>query len=262
MPIIQVNSKQINFWTPNTPRSDGREVILFVHGAGGGQLTWSFQKAFFERDFIPIILELPGHGDSGGEGEETVEAYADHVYTFIKALRLPTVYLVGHSMGGAITQTVALRHPEILKGVVLVGTGARLKVLPMILDGIQTHFEATVQEITRLAFSQKASPKLIERGIEYLMRCPPDVLRGDYLACDRFDLMDKIAKIELSTLIVVGKDDELTPVKYSEFLHGRIKGSRLRVLAGAGHMVMLESPEAFNETLRAFVANPTVSGRS
>ena len=191
-----------------------------------------------------------------------MEAYAVHVHAFIKELRLPKIFLVGHSMGGAITQTLALRYPEVLKAIVLVGTGARLKVLPSILEGIQSHFEATVEMITRLAFSQKASPKLIERGIEYLMRCPPNVLYGDYRACDRFDLMDEIGKIELPTLVVCGEDDQLTPVKFSEFLHSRIRGSTLRVLPGAGHMVMLESPEAFNEALRAFITGPTVSGRS
>jgi pimeloyl-ACP methyl ester carboxylesterase len=191
-----------------------------------------------------------------------VEAYADHVYTFIRELRLPRLFLVGHSMGGAITQTLALRHPEVLKAIVLVGTGARLKVLPLILEGIQNNFKAAVEKITRLAFSEKASSVLIERGIEYLMRCPPKVIFGDYLACDRFDLIDEIGKINLPTLIVCGEDDTLTPVKYSEFLHSRIRGSTLRVLPGAGHMVMLESPEAFNEALRTFVRNLTVSGRS
>jgi pimeloyl-ACP methyl ester carboxylesterase len=262
MPIIQVNNRSIHYWTPTEKRPDRKEVLLFVHGAGGGQLTWTFQKAYFENDFQPVLLELPGHGDSGGEGEETVEAYADHVHAFIKELRLPRLFVVGHSMGGAITQTLALRHPEALKAIVLVGTGAKLKVWPLILEGLQNNFKDAVEKITRLAFSQKASSVLIERGIEYLMRCPPKVLFGDYRACDRFDLMDEIEKIELPTLIVCGEDDTLTPVKYSEFLHSRIRGSTLRVLPGAGHMVMLESPEAFNEALRTFITNPTVSGRS
>jgi pimeloyl-ACP methyl ester carboxylesterase len=262
MPIIQVNNRSIHYWTPTEKHPDQREVLLFVHGAGGGELTWTFQKAYFERDFRPILLELPGHGDSGGGGEETVGAYADHVHAFIKELRLPKLFVIGHSMGGAITQTLALRYPEALKAIVLVGTGARLKVLPLVLEGIQGNFKTAVEKITRLAFSQKASSVLIERGIEYLMRCPPKVLFGDYLACDRFDLMDEIEKIELPALIVCGEDDTLTPVKYSEFLHGRIRGSMLRVLSGAGHMVMLESPEAFNEALRAFITSPTVSGRS
>jgi pimeloyl-ACP methyl ester carboxylesterase len=261
MPILRVNNRPIHYWTPTEKCPDQREVLLFVHGAGGGQLTWTFQKAYFEKDFQPVLLELPGHGASGGEGEETVEAYADHVHAFIKELRLPRLFLVGHSMGGAITQTLALRHPEVLKAIVLVGTGARLKVLPSILEGIN-NFKTTVEMITRLAFSQKASPMLIERGIEYLMHCPPKVLLGDYTACDRFDLMDEIEKIELPTLIVCGEDDTLTPVKYSEFLHGRIRGSTLRVIPGAGHMVMLESPEAFNEALRAFITDPIVSGRN
>jgi pimeloyl-ACP methyl ester carboxylesterase len=262
MPILRVNNRSIHYWTPTGKQTDQKEILLFVHGAGGGQLTWTYQKAYFEKEFQPILLELPGHGDSGGEGEDRIEAYADHVHAFITKLRLPKIFLVGHSMGGAITQMLALRHPEAFKAITLVGTGARLRVLPLVLEGLQSNFKSTVEKITRFAFSQKASPVLIERGIDYLMRCPPKVLHGDYLACDRFDLMDEIGKIELPALIMCGEDDVLTPVKYSEFLHSRIKDSTLRVLPAAGHMVMLESPEAFNDALRAFVAGPAASAGS
>ncbi len=156
-------------------------------------------------------------------------------------------------MGGAIVQTLALTHPEIIRGIVLVGTGARLKVLPAVLDGIKKNFEETVSKIVRFAFSRKASPELIEGGIEYLMRCRPEVLYGDFLACDRFDLMKEVKKIDLPTLILCGEEDEMTPVKYSEFLHHHIKPSRLEILPGAGHMVMMESPEAFNRKVREFI---------
>ena len=223
MPIFRVGEKGISYWAARREISEKRETVLFIHGAGGGQLSWIFQKGFFEKEFNPIIIELPGHGESGGEGEEEIERYADHVYGFLKALNLQQLFLVGHSMGGAIVQTLALTHPEMIRGIVLVGTGARLKVLPAVLNGIKNNFEETVRKIVRYAFSRKASPELIEGGIEHLMKCRPQVLYGDFLACDRFDLMKEVEKIDLPTLIICGEEDELTPVKYSEFLHHHIR---------------------------------------
>ncbi|HUL38234.1 MAG TPA: alpha/beta hydrolase [Thermodesulfobacteriota bacterium] len=253
MPIVRIDGKQINYWTGRRGLVEGRETVLFVHGAGGGQYTWSFQKGFFEKEFNPMIIELPGHGESEGEGEQEIGRYAEHVYGFLKALGLEKVFLVGHSMGGAIVQTLGLTYPEMVKGIVLVGTGARLKVLPLILDGIKDNFKETVQKINQFAYSQKVPADLIEKGVSLMLQCRPEVLYGDFLACDRFDLMNEVEKIDLPALIVCGDDDQLTPVKYSQFLYSRIKGSRLEVLPKAGHMVMMESPHEFNEKIKEFM---------
>ncbi len=219
MAIVRIDDKQIGYWIGRGGLSEGRETILFIHGAGGGQYTWSYQKSFFQKQFNPIIIELPGHGESGGEGEEEIEKYADHVHAFLKALGLRKIFLVGHSMGGAISQTLALTYPEMIKGIVLVGTGARLKVFPMILEGIKTNFKETIPQIVRFAYSRKTPPELIKRGVDDMMRCRPEVLYGDFLACDRFDFMNEVEKIGLPTLILCGDDDQLTPVKYSQFSH-------------------------------------------
>jgi pimeloyl-ACP methyl ester carboxylesterase len=156
-------------------------------------------------------------------------------------------------MGGAITQTLALTHPEVIQGIVLVGTGARLKVLPLILDGVKSHFEETVRKIVHFSYSRKTPSDLIERGVLDMMRNRPAVLYGDFLACDRFNVMSEVEKIRIPTLILCGDVDELTPVKYSQFLQDRIKGSRLEVLSDAGHMVMMEAAEAFNEKTGEFI---------
>jgi pimeloyl-ACP methyl ester carboxylesterase len=257
MPFVKVTGTKISYWTGRKSLLEGRELVLFIHGAGGGQYTWSYQKSFFERRFNPVIMELPGHGESGGKGEEAIGNYAEHVYSFLKTLGLSKVFLVGHSMGGAITQTLALAHPELIKGIVLVGTGARLKVLSMILKGIREKFEETVKQINQFAYSRKASLDLIEEGVLGMMRCRPEVLYGDFLACDRFDIMKEVEKIKIPTLILCGNEDKLTPVKYSQFLLQCIKGSKLETFPNAGHMVMMESAEAFNEKIGKFIANPT-----
>jgi pimeloyl-ACP methyl ester carboxylesterase len=262
MPIVDLNGKRISYWTGRKSLLDGGEFVLFIHGAGGGQYTWSHQKAFFEKSFNPVVIELPGHGESGGGGEEEIGRYAEHVHSFMKNLGLSKVFLVGHSMGGAITQTVALKDPEGIQGIILVGTGARLRVLPLILDGIKRDFETTIREIVKFSYSRKAPGELIERGTSDLMRCRPEVLLGDFLACDRFDLMKEVEKIKVPTLVLCGDEDELTPIKYSRFLSQRIEGSRLEILPNAGHMVMMEAAEAFNRIIGEFVLNPTFSGNS
>lgn len=254
MPIVRISGKQISYWKGRGEIFEGREVVLFIHGAGGGEFTWSYQKGFFEKQFDPIIIELPGHGKSEGEGEQEIERYAQHVRAFLKAVKLSKVSLIGHSMGGAIVQTLALNHPEAIHKIVLVGTGARLRVLPAILNGIKDHFEETVRKITQFAYSRKAPLDLIDKGISNLMRCRPEVLHSDFLACDRFDLMKEVGKIDLPTLILCGEEDEMTPIRYSEFLHDCIKNSKMEVLPDAGHMVMMESPQAFNEKVQKFVA--------
>jgi len=255
MPVVLIGDRKIHYWIGRDGLSDRKEAVLFIHGAGGGQFVWSFQKAFFERRYNPIILELPGHGESGGEGEEDIGRYAEHVRSFLKTLDLQDVFLVGHSMGGAIVQSMALNFPEVIKGIVLAGTGARLRVVPMILNGIQNRFEETVRNITRFAYFQKTWSDLIEKGISDLLGCRPQVLYGDFLACDRFDVTAAVGNIDTPTLILCGKEDELTPVKYSQFLHEKIKGSQLEVLPNAGHMVMIESPEAFNEKIHQFISD-------
>ncbi len=253
MPTYRAGEKGISYWTAEKKGFVSGGTILFIHGAGGGQRSWVFQKGFFEGEFNPTIIELPGHGETGGRGEEEIGKYAEHVYGFLKTLDLGRLFLVGHSMGGAIVQTLALTHPEILKGIVLVGTGARLRVLPAVLEGIKKNFEKTVREIVRFAFSRKASPDLVESGVEYLLECPPEVLYGDFLACDRFDFMKEAEKIDLPALVICGAEDEMTPVKYSEFLHHQIKRSRLEIVPGAGHMVMMEAPDVFNAKIKEFI---------
>ena len=140
------------------------EKVLFLHGAGGSTASWYFQKGL-QTVCEVVLVDLPGHGKSGGEGLRTIEGYVESVRAVITENGLEGCYLVGHSMGGAIAISLALAAPELLAGLVLVGTGARLKVFPKILEGILNDKEATVRAITGFAFSRKASPALIESGL-------------------------------------------------------------------------------------------------
>jgi pimeloyl-ACP methyl ester carboxylesterase len=148
--------------------------------------------------------------------------------------------VVGHSMGGAVAQQLALGRVGRVSSLVLVGTGARLRVAPAILNGIREDFDGAVDLITRYAWSSSADAALIELGRRDLRDTGPDVLLDDFRACDRFDVMERLGEIDCPTLVIGGSADRLTPLKYSRYLSERIAGARLVTVPGAGHMVMLE----------------------
>jgi len=138
-------------------------------------------------------------------------------------------------------------------GLVLVATGARLRVAPAILEAIRTDFEGAVRLITRFAWSSETPPSLTELGRQALLEAGPDVLEGDLIACDRFDVMARLGEIEVPTLVIAGSADQLTPVKYARFLNERIPGARMVIVEDAGHMVMLEQPAAAAKAMREFL---------
>ena len=155
-------------------------------------------------------------------------------------------------MGGAIALTLALDF-EGLSGAVLVGTGARLRVAPTILEGIHDNFERNVEIITRFAWSQGALPGLIELGKQALLDAGPDVLLGDFSACDRFDVMGRLEKVKVPTLVISSSADRLTPIKYGRFLAEHIPNARLVVIENAGHMINLTRSEDMAKVIRAFL---------
>ena len=86
-----------------------------------------------------------------------------------------------------------------------------------------------------------------------MMKTSPEVIYSDFEACDKFNVMSRLKEIKLPTLIICGLEDQVTPVKYSEYLKNNIPNSRLEIIANAGHMVMLEKPEELNERLEKFI---------
>jgi pimeloyl-ACP methyl ester carboxylesterase len=223
--------------------------VLFIHGAGGNPAVWHFQTLHFRGG---VALELPGHPT--GQGLTSVADYARAVEHEIDERGIREPVLVGHSMGGAIAIELAL-HKQELNGLVLVGTGARLRVSPELLAKIKENYEHAAKLIATWSMSTQADPILIERVASDLLRINPEVTYGDFMACDRFDRMDRVGEIGCRTLILCGADDRMTPVKYSNYLHEKISGSELVVIPGAGHGVMLEKPREFNQALERFLGS-------
>lgn len=235
---------------------DTKGDLVFIHGAGGTHRHWGYQLQGLSGVDL-YSLDLPGHGRSEGEAQTSIAGYSEFLLEFLDVLELTRATLVGHSMGGAIIQNLALDHASRVDRLILVGTGARLRVLPSILEGLLNDFEPTVDMMLGTAFSHNAPQELMDLArLEWLAN-PPEVLHGDFLACDEFDVMERLEEIQCATLVLCGEADQLTPPKYSSFLHQRIAGAMLSIIPDAGHMVMLEQPGLVNHAIEVFLAETT-----
>ncbi|MFH1756792.1 MAG: alpha/beta hydrolase [Pseudomonadota bacterium] len=254
MPEVVVKGTKIHYLKENSRISNPDSRILFIHGGGGNASLWPKVMEELAKEYEPLAVSLPGHGESWGEGMNSIAAYREFLKDFFDALGLEKVILAGHSMGGGILLDFALRYPEKLKGIVLIGTGARLRVLPEALEILRKMAEGLMEpKFEPWAFAENASPEVIAEGEKEWAKTPPQVRYHDMMACDKFDFMAEIEKIHLPALIVCGRQDRLTPVKYSEFLNKRISGSRMEIIEGAGHMLMLEAPQRLSKGIHNFI---------
>ena len=252
MPHIEVNGEQLYYAETRSPNA--RLVMVLVHGAGENHLVWPASLRRMDGATV-YALDLPGHGKSGGQGRTSIADYATVLLGFLEALGIKCAVIAGHSMGGAIAQQFALSHPTRVMGLILVATGARLRVAPVILDGILTHTDATLDLVTRYAWGPNTPEQMVQLGRAQMAEVNPHVVANDYAACNAFDVMDCLGQIAAPTLALGGTADQMTPPKYVGFLAEKIPGARLVMIEGAGHMVMLEQPDLVAQHVGQFLAS-------
>jgi len=226
--------------------------LIFVHGSGNTGEVWKYQTAYFPDS---VAVNLPGH--PVGKPCTSVDEYADWLHKYLLKQGYKDPVLAGHSLGGAIVQTYALKYPQDLKGLILIATGARLRVNPDFLaiigDGIADP-ERWLKEFVEPLYV-RVSPEFKEGIMKDVAKVGAPVQLNDFLCCDKFDTMDKISEIELPTLVVCGTEDNLTPVKYSQYLANKIASARLVVIDGATHFALLEKPDEVNQAINEFLTD-------
>ena len=254
MPTIEIDGQAIHYLTGGSGVAPERRTIVFVHGAGGNGLIWRGQIRGLDRGVNTICPDLPGHGGSSGKGYDSIEAYSYWLLNFIQGLGLNKAILAGHSMGSAVVIETALQAAEISEALVLIGSGARLRVSHRLLQGLETDFEAMVKKVTEQCYGSGSSEEMIKSGAQQILGEKPEVVLNDFRACDQFDRMDRIGSIKHPAMVICGEEDSMTPTNYSHYLGENLQRATVRVIEGAGHMVMLENTFKVNATIVKFLA--------
>jgi pimeloyl-ACP methyl ester carboxylesterase len=220
---------------------DDGDAVVLVHGFTGDTTDWRHQVAALAASHRLLVLDHRGHGRSSPPAEEaaySIERMADDVEALASAVGFERYHLVGHSMGGAIAQEIALR------------SGARL--LSLTLE--DTSFSFAEFEPRMPDKPPPLPPERLEEVLARLARMPQHVLRFCWRALRRWPGTGTSAgAIATPTLIVCGADDAPTLVRGSRRLAELIPGSRLETIVGAAHSPQEEQPESFNALWRDFV---------
>ena len=256
---FNVESSKIACWVNGSDFGAHEQSLVFIHGSGGDHSTWSHQYAKLHKQYNIAAIDLPGHGSSEGNGKSDIESYCLWVKNLLDILQIKNVILVGHSLSAAINLQFALSYPQKIQGIVTVGGGIKMPVNPAIFEFLKTNPVESIELICKFSVAKQNREKFMEPLMKSLAQARIDVLQGDLSACDKFDVSQTISKIALKALAICGAEDKMTPPEFSRQITENISGAKLCLIEGAGHMVMMERPEEFNEALNTFAA--TIPGK-
>lgn len=252
MPLFEYNGKKIYY---QFKEKEEKNAIIFIHGSGENSIVWKGQLNDLNLNYNLIAIDLPSHAESDDFPELSLDLYVDVIKKLVDFLHLKKIVLCGHSLGGAIVQEYFFKNQKEVSALILCGTGARLRVSPMILNSLKNNYQEFLNGLPMGAFYRKTSKEIKKTLVIEIAKTNPEVTFADFKICDNFDVMDKVASINVPCLIVCGNEDKLTPIKYSQYFKDKIKDSKLVVIKDAGHMVMLEKPNEVNKAIEEFIEN-------
>ena len=229
-------------------------TLVLIHGCGTDGHFWD--PLLEHLTSLPVIApSLPGRGDSGASPLASAAENAAWLFDRLERSSITAIVPVGHSFGGAVAIEMALRRDSgavAVRGLGLVSTGARLRVLPEILEAVSRAADTGVPvDLGRLSYRPGTDPALIESAARPI---PPGTTRQDWLSTNAFDRLGQVDAISVATAVVTGADDLLTPPKYSRYLADHIAGATLDIIDGAGHMLPVERPAELARVLRGLLA--------
>lgn len=252
---VEVNGIRIAYTTAGS----GRPLVL-IHGNTGSKV-W-FEPVMQSEMEIPglkmIAPDMPNFGDSERLDRADIDLYADYIRDFIHSLAVEVpVGLVGHSLGGAVAISLALRNPELVSRLMLVDSAP--------LDGLTTpeeHYpvieqykqnrELLAQALKAVTPSMDNEPFLQRLSAEG-MKMNPIAFTGNARALARFDYTGRGKDFAKPVLVVAGEQDVLINPDMAKSTADAFPNARLKILPGIGHSVMVEAPQTFNELLREFL---------
>ena len=239
-------------------------VVTLSHSLATNLSMWNPQMEALASQYRVLRYDTRGHGGTDApEGPYSFEQLAEDVVGLLGALGISKTYFMGLSMGGMIGQILAIRHPELLIGLILCDTSSHVpddarpvwgeRIQAVQAEGMEGQVEPTLERWFTGPFRKSRSAEL-DPVREMIRRTKPAGYIGCGYAIRSLDLTDQISRITTPTLIIVGEEDPGTPVTAAQAIHAQIEGSELVIVESAAHLSNMEQPEAFNQAVLAFLA--------
>jgi 3-oxoadipate enol-lactonase len=242
------------------------EPVLLLHAFPLNKAQWEPQVRALGDRFRLVAIDLKGFGESDapeGRGNYSMDDYAREVKAVLDDLGAPQATLVGLSMGGYIAFAFRRLFPAAVSALVLADTRAEADPPEGVekrsnqQDQVEKEGTAGLIEAMPAALlgekTRANKPDVVEEVRRLMSNSPAGYVGALEAMKTRPDSTGDLASIDVTTLIVVGEEDTLTPPDFSRSMHEAIGGSRLVVIPEAGHLSNLEAPDAFNGALAEFL---------
>ena len=263
MPFVHVaDGTRIHYEVTGRP---GATPISMIQGLGASKNAWNLQRIAMATRFRSISLDNRGAGRSDKPTQPfTLEQMADDAIAVLDAAGVETAHVVGASMGGVISQIIAVKYPHRVRSLTLVCTACRNH--PWRQELLQS-WAHTAEEKGMIEVGKEAAQwVMIPRSFRLLVTAftwmgPLAALRPRHsfvsqiqaILDTREDLVDELSSITAPTMVIVGNQDILTPRGDSEEIAERIPNAELVVISGAAHGLMMEHSTTFNKILIEFL---------
>ncbi|RME44406.1 MAG: alpha/beta hydrolase [Chloroflexi bacterium] len=262
MPEITLSNGVTIHYEEHNPA--GEPAVLLLHGLGSAGADWILQfPPLVSAGYRVLAPDLRGFGQSSWPGATSVPAMAGDMVLLLQELETGPAHVVGISMGGTVALQLALNHTDLVRLLVLVNTFARLRpqglsgylyfptrMLLMYTVGIETQARA----VTRRIFPHPDQEEFREELFQRIVNTDPQAYRASMWALARFNVEKRLAEIRVPTLVVTGGQDTTVPPASQRRLAEGIPGARQVVIPEAGHAVIIDHPDEFNEALLSFLA--------
>jgi pimeloyl-ACP methyl ester carboxylesterase len=255
MGFATIGGLKIHYLAVTDPTAAKGQRVMYVHGTGCNTKVWVDHVEALADSHTPVAIDLPGHGRSEGCGFRGVADYCRFAAELARHLGWDRFVVAGHSLGGAIALATAVYHAEMVSGLMLIDTGARLRVHPDIfkaaLEAAKTGRPPVLDRSWAFA---KSTPRAVADEVEALTAdADPWVTYGDWICNDSFDFSTRLKDIDVPAVAICGEEDRLTPLKYHQFFRQNMPRCQLASIANAGHWVYREQPEEFTRVVRGFL---------
>lgn len=265
MPTVKVG--EINMYYE--VHGEGKPLVL-IAGLGADVTAWMFQTPEFSQKYRVIVFDNRGVGRTDApDTPYSIEMMADDTAGLLETLGIEKAHILGVSLGGFIAQELALKYPQRVKSLILATTCAYLPFFTrhivdtwnrMRQEGV--NLETIIRESLPWVFTDKffENPEQVQMAIDVMLANPypqPAYAYARQAGHERaaeFDTRNRLGQITAPTLVLVGKEDILCPVKLSEELAAGIPNAELVVLEGGGHLFLIEISDKFNQAVLDFLA--------
>jgi pimeloyl-ACP methyl ester carboxylesterase len=256
MPVATLDDLNIYYEHKKTKTDSKTKKVLYIHGTGCNSSVFIPHMELMQSSRETIAIDLAGHGHSAGKGFRGVADHAHICSELIRTVGWADCAVAGHSLGGGVALALALINPEQVSELIMIDSGARLRVNPdtINLAKLRAAGQIAADHNSRTGFARAASTSLITRTNQLMADCDPKVTLRDWVADDTCDFMARVKDICIPTLAICGREDELTPMKYSEYLAKTMPNCTLKIIEDAGHWTFLEQPHVFFDHLNRWLS--------